>query len=546
MVLPGEVKAAILVPTENHPTQMKLVGNYLYVANNWGGGIQIFDISNIAAPVLKTTVNNIPTAMSLDVVDKYAYVLGYDVKKFFIFDISVPSLPVLKSITNVGLKPRRIVVQGNYAYIVNDQDNTLMIFDVSNPSAPILISTTTTDNFPRGLGVVGNYVYITCSNVDNLLIYDISNPSAPVLKSRINTDDYPRNLVIKDNYVYLVNADSRTMDIFDVRNPQSPSRLSTIYTDGQVPRSVEVDGNYAYVGNAESDTVKVFNISNKASPVLVKTIATGQYPISTLARDGWLYIANADDNKIQIEPSYSTGATPTIIPTTQPSPTPTGDNNPVWQGEIVGEYLRVIIGSQMTTILTPAMKFTKDSNFSLSMDLSLDGPAIRGSYFLAGVKGKYYLEVYQDGNLCAWWMGQQIECTSVASNWNTRIKLDWIKSGTNMKLYVNGAEKISRNLSDAVATYVASDYFQVSNFEADINGWFSGWNGKLYGVKVYDKAIVVTRAKSGDATGDEVVNLADFVQWKREFTGALTTKTADFNNDGSVSLADFVVWKKNL
>lgn len=52
--------------------------------------------------------------------------------------------------------------------------------------------------------------------------------------------------------------------------------------------------------------------------------------------------------------------------------------------------------------------------------------------------------------------------------------------------------------------------------------------------------------KPGDATGDGLVNLADFVRWKREFTGALTTKTADFNNDSNVNLADFVVWKKSL
>lgn len=52
--------------------------------------------------------------------------------------------------------------------------------------------------------------------------------------------------------------------------------------------------------------------------------------------------------------------------------------------------------------------------------------------------------------------------------------------------------------------------------------------------------------KLGDATGDGLVNLADFVRWKKEFTGALATKTADFNSDGNVNLADFVVWKKNL
>ncbi len=50
----------------------------------------------------------------------------------------------------------------------------------------------------------------------------------------------------------------------------------------------------------------------------------------------------------------------------------------------------------------------------------------------------------------------------------------------------------------------------------------------------------------GDANRDGFINLADFVTWKREFTGALTTKSADYNSDGNVNLADFVVWKKHL
>ncbi len=111
-------------------------------------------------------------------------------------------------------------------------------------------------------------------------------------------------------------------------------------------------------------------------------------------------------------------------------------------------------------------------------------------------------------------------------------------------------------MKDMLANYLASCG----------NGWIekgevcetqTSWSCKIWDSKYISgetgcsadcKTVMVNNclSKPGDATGDGKTDLADFVRWKREFTGALTTKTADFNNDGSVSLADFVVWKKNL
>ncbi len=47
----------------------------------------------------------------------------------------------------------------------------------------------------------------------------------------------------------------------------------------------------------------------------------------------------------------------------------------------------------------------------------------------------------------------------------------------------------------------------------------------------------------GDANGDGKVELDDFVIWRSEYLGNVTTKKADFNGDGKVELDDFVVWR---
>lgn len=48
----------------------------------------------------------------------------------------------------------------------------------------------------------------------------------------------------------------------------------------------------------------------------------------------------------------------------------------------------------------------------------------------------------------------------------------------------------------------------------------------------------------GDANCDFSINLIDFEQWRKEFTGEATTKLADFDGDGSVTVADFEIWRR--
>lgn len=63
---------------------------------------------------------------------------------------------------------------------------------------------------------------------------------------------------------------------------------------------------------------------------------------------------------------------------------------------------------------------------------------------------------------------------------------------------------------------------------------------------IYNACKEISPDKAGDANRDNLVNLSDFVQWKKEFAGRVTTRLADLNHDNKVDLADFVVWKKSL
>ena len=48
----------------------------------------------------------------------------------------------------------------------------------------------------------------------------------------------------------------------------------------------------------------------------------------------------------------------------------------------------------------------------------------------------------------------------------------------------------------------------------------------------------------GDANCDGKVDIVDFELWRREFTGAVSTKLANFNSDAKVDLVDFEIWRQ--
>jgi len=51
----------------------------------------------------------------------------------------------------------------------------------------------------------------------------------------------------------------------------------------------------------------------------------------------------------------------------------------------------------------------------------------------------------------------------------------------------------------------------------------------------------------GDASGDGKIDFVkDYVIWRDEITGELTTKTSDFNNDGIINTDDYSIWRDSM
>lgn len=218
--------------------------SYLYVAGK-ERGLLIYDVSNIAAPVLvdSIVVNSLDT-MELMSVSQDGYYLYLALGNTFIdaslpgmaiVDVTAPSAPVLKSVWKYGTQSGGagiVKVEGNYAYL-GAMRRGLMILDITDKTNPILKSVlrpsisypnpTSPDSLKynaRGMAVYHDIVYL-CYDAGGIRIINAVNKTAPVETGHYsNPAIYSRpraynNLVLDDTLLYVA-ADYCGMEILSV------------------------------------------------------------------------------------------------------------------------------------------------------------------------------------------------------------------------------------------------------------------------------------------------------------------------------------------
>ena len=204
--------------TLTKPSSVFISGNYMYLTYTitvQGGGLQVVNISNPAAPAFEGAINNTDGGADLSyprsvyVSGNYAYIASWDTKSLEVVDISNPNSPVHKGklttdFGGVNFTPNYIFVSDNYAYITSFVGETLEIVDISDPANPVHKGSMETNvggsalSYPTSVFVSGDYAYISSSLSNALEIVDISDPTLPVHKNKIldgefnHTDPIPR------------------------------------------------------------------------------------------------------------------------------------------------------------------------------------------------------------------------------------------------------------------------------------------------------------------------------------------------------------------
>jgi len=249
-----------------------------------------------------------------------------------IYDVSNPAAPAFAGSVQLPLYPLGLWVSGQYAYAISYVDNSnvstssagiLSIVDVSNPALPTIIGSTNTGTagvHVADIKVVGNYAYVSGQSTDQnpplsqVLVFDISNPASPYLLSSLQAGHSPQGLDVQGNLWYQTIYDNDllangtyggpALDIYNISNPSTFYQAGTAALSGTChAQDVTVEGTTAYVACYPNSSVAVIDVSNPASPTVDGYISlpANSYPIFLEAKGRYVYsISNSPGGTLSV------------------------------------------------------------------------------------------------------------------------------------------------------------------------------------------------------------------------------------------------------
>ncbi len=189
----GAVNAGVGGNTSNAPgmagsmARFMINEDYLYVID-MGWYIKIFDMTSPESPLAKGGFSANNNAETLFIKDDVLYIGGQSGMQ--IFDVSDAAAPSFISSYRHITACDPVVVDDNYAFVTlrsNDicggVTNQLDVVDVRNLEMPTLKNTVALTN-PHGLGIDGDYLFI-CDGDDGLRVFDASDAENMTINNQL-------------------------------------------------------------------------------------------------------------------------------------------------------------------------------------------------------------------------------------------------------------------------------------------------------------------------------------------------------------------------
>lgn len=313
-----------LLPAQ--PSDMKVVGDQLYLALRLSYGLMRLDYTDPAAPAL---VGHLPgyDLLSVDVAGNYAY-CGRGTAGFIVIDLTDPANPaVIGSLATPGSANGTSYEDGILA--VAQGASGVGFYDVSNPASPTSLASHASNGFCTFVQLRNGLAYL--ADAAGLRIIDASTPGAPVLLGAFEAAGgscYELAFAPASNHVYLAGLGG--VFKLDVSNPAAPTvaasaaiangfscngspgrvvaaaRFSGLHVlsesfepAAQIPNAgfsmkLEFDGTTLYVADLAGG-VRLWDLSNPAAPVFLAKVDTHPNCQNLAVEADILYAVNSNN-----------------------------------------------------------------------------------------------------------------------------------------------------------------------------------------------------------------------------------------------------------
>lgn len=243
---------------------IQVIGTRAYVASSLYG-LQIVELSNLAAPTLVTTIGDVfQRTTAISVSNGQAW-LASDRDGLFVTPVATPS--IIRSISLIVSTSfvRASTVVGTRLYLLSDVG--LDVIDVSNPSNPQRLGRRLISTQVYDIAVAGNYAYIANGST-GVLVYNISNPAAITSVTTYNTPGTASGLALEGQRLYVADG-SNGLLILNIA-AATPTLLGSLDTPGTASDVSVVN---ALAAVADFNAIKVIDCTNAASPQLRSTMS---------------------------------------------------------------------------------------------------------------------------------------------------------------------------------------------------------------------------------------------------------------------------------
>lgn len=251
-----------------------VLGSYLYVAYVATGdaGLQVIDVSVPTAPTLVGNAE-MPWASCVAVAGSYAFVGDYYSSRLWSVDVSNPAAPTIRSyVESRGSGPLEAVdVEGSYAYVAYF-GVALQVVYIANPARAATVGSVdiAVDDAPA-VAVAGSYAYVA-AGASGLRVVDVSNPASPAVIGSVPLvvpgQGGAWDVAVAGSYAYVADWGGR-LQVVDVSNPASPTTAGFVEIPlGHLTRGVAVAGSYAYTAGG-APSLAVIDVSDPTTPTIV-------------------------------------------------------------------------------------------------------------------------------------------------------------------------------------------------------------------------------------------------------------------------------------
>jgi hypothetical protein len=246
-----------------------LDGQTLYVGI--GMHIEVFDVSNIQAPVLLGSSPILPNFIESITGDGSQYLYAAcGASGVQVLDISNPSSPALAGSYDTLGYTEDIYLKDNHA-ILADGPNGIQVLDISVPSSPQWVSEAYSLAYAYDIEMSGNTLY-AAGGGSGLLVVDLSNVAQLQEKGVVSMDGFLYALAISGKSLYSANAWGG-VGMADISDPLVPKVLDALTTNGWA-MDVDIENTSLLVMDG-TDGVRLYDISNSSPQLSILYEDTG-------------------------------------------------------------------------------------------------------------------------------------------------------------------------------------------------------------------------------------------------------------------------------